>query len=506
VVAFDWSLRNNGTLQARGYKCDTAYLSSDDIWDITDIQLGNAVCGFVTIQPYLDNSNNDVRLGLQASTPFVAQTNYTGFVRTRSNIRDPSLENNIGFTSIPISIRAPILSLGSPTVVTITPGEELVYRIDDVPSDKTLIATLTTTTVSAYHNLFLRYQNPPTGFNFDAFSKYSLSLNQTAVVRSTRAGEYYIRIESIGYRNEAYQIEVLVKIATFEILDISPNVATFLGNITIGFSGTVFSNFLQAELIHEITTQVYTALEVYWFTSEDAYATFNASALPSGVFMVRLIDLQTGSIAQLNNSFTITEGLPGHLSVQVRPPRPLRAGSPGMITVAIENDGNSDLLIPLMILQTGGSSVVRHVHESDSADPTTQYNFIPIPNNGPGGILRPGEIVQLEFEVTPMDDFVGSDQLTLSYIQNLNDSHFYINQRDQLKPPHISAPIWDVIWYNFIESVGTTWGSLNQRISEMVTQFSLSKQRVFDINTLIDYQLGISYGLLAGRMLTFHNN
>lgn len=506
VVSFDWSLRNNGTLQARGYKCDTAYLSSDDVWDITDIQLGNAVCGFVTIQPYLENSNNDVRFGLQASTPFVAQTNYTGFVRTRSNIRDPFLENNIGFTNIPISIRAPILSLGIPTAVTITPGEELVYRIDDVPSDKTLIATLTTTATNAYHNLFLRYNNPPTGFNFDAFSKYSLSLNQTAVVRNTRAGEYYLRIESIGYRNEPYQIEVLVKIARFEILNISPTVATFMGNITIRFSGTVFSNFLQAELIHETTNQVFTALQVYWFTSEDIYATFNASALPRGVFIVQLIDQQTRSIAQLNNSFTITEGLPGHLSVQVRPPRPLRAGSPGMITVTIENDGSSDLLIPMMILQTGGSSVIRLLHESGSADSTTQYNFIPVPNNGPGGILRPGDIVQLEFEITPRDDFIGSDQLTLSYIQNLNDSHFYINKRDQLKPPHISTPIWEVIWDNFIESVGTTWGSLNQRVSEMATQFSLSKQRVFDINNLIDYQLGISYGLLSGRMLAFHNN
>lgn len=502
VVAFDWNLRNNGTVQAHGYKCDTAYLSSDNVWDITDLQLGNALCGFVTIQPHLGNSNNDLRLGLQASTPFVAQTNYTGFVRTRSNIRDPSLENNIGFTNIPLSIRAPILSLGSPTVVTITPGEELVYRIDDIPSDKTLIATLTTTASSAYHNLFLRYKYPPTGFNFDAFSKYSLSSNQTTVLRNTRAGEHYLRIESVGYRSEPYQIEVLVKIARFEILSISPDVATFLGNVTIRFSGTVFSNFLQAELVHEATNLVSTALEVYWFTSEDAYATFDASALPSGIFTARLVDLQTGSNAQLNNSFTIVEGLPGHLSVQVRPPRPLRAGSSGMITVTIENDGNSDLLVPLMILQTGGSSFVRLLHESVSADSSIQYNFIPIPSDGPGGILRPGEIVQLEFEVTPQDNFVGSDRLTLSYVQNLDDSHFYFNKKDQLKPPHISTTIWDVIWDNFIESVGTTWGSLNQRISEVATQLSLSKQRVFDINSLIDYQLGISYGLLSGRIVS----
>ena len=120
------------SLPARAYKCDTAYLSEDEVWDIGDLQLGSAQCSNIHIQPFEGDSPNEVSFQQVITAPFVAQQNYTGFVRTRSNLRDPSLRNNIGITSTPLSIRAPSLALGIPAEITLTPGEQLVYRIDGV--------------------------------------------------------------------------------------------------------------------------------------------------------------------------------------------------------------------------------------------------------------------------------------------------------------------------------------------------------------------------------------
>jgi hypothetical protein len=496
-------LRNNGTLPAHGYKCDTVYLSGDEKWDITDFQLGNPLCSTINIQAYDGMAANDESYRLTLSTPFVAQRDYDGIVRTRSNIRDPSLENNIGFTSMPLSISAPSLSLDTPTTIMLTPGEELVYKIDGIPSEQTLIATLTTSENVAYHDLFLNHESPPTGFDFDAFSKRALSFNQTVTVRNTRLGTYYLRIESNGMGNDPYQVEVLVKIARFEIMNISPLTAAPLDNVTILFTGTVFSYFVQAELVHE-TGEVYPAISVYWFNSEEVYATFSASTLPVGAYSAHLINQDSGSTAQLNNSFRIGEGVPGQLSVSLRPPRPLRAGASGRVSVSVQNVGNTDLQIPLMTLQSDGNVLMRQLDERASNDYVSEYNFIPLPATGPGGILPPGAFAQLEFEVIPRGEFVGRESLQLRYAEDLTEPHAYLDRKDDLKPPEVPDHVWDIIWNNFLESVGTTWGSFNQRISEIATQFSLCQKKVFSIQDLVDYQLRVAYGILSGSWPHFH--
>ena len=500
-MTFNWNLRNNGTLQARGYKCDTVYLSGDEKWDITDFQLGSPLCGTIDIEAYDGTSLNDESFRLTLSTPFITQQDYSGIVRTRSNIRDPSLENNIGFTSMPLSISAPSLTLDTLTMIMLSPGEERVYKIDGIPSEETLIATLTTSDKISYHDLFLRHESPPTGFNFDAFSKRALSYNQTVTVRNTRLGTYYLRIESSGMGSDPYQVEVLVKIARFEILTISPLTAAPLDNVTIFFSGTVFSYFVQAELVHE-SGETHPAISAYWFNSEEVYATFNATALPVGMYSARLVDQDSGSIAQLNNSFRISEGMPGQLSAFLRPPRPLRAGASGRVSISIQNVGNTDLLIPVMTLQSDGNALFRQLDESSPTDYVSEYNFIPLPDTGPGGILPPGAFAQLEFEVIPRGGFVGREPLQLSYARVLTQPHAYVDRRDDLKPPEIPDSVWDIIWNNFLESVGTTWGSFNQRISEIANQFSLCQKKVFSIQELVDYQLRVAYGILSG-MHTF---
>ena len=413
------------------------------------------------------------------------------------------MENNIGFTSIPLNISAQDLILDTQTEVTIAPGEVKVYRIEGVPPEETLSAILTTSEKVAYHNLFLQHKKPPTGFEFDAFSKKALSFNQTATVHSTRSGTYYLRIESSGSDGDPYEIEILVKIAKFEILEILPVAAAPLGNVTVQFIGTVFGYYVQAELVYE-TYGSYPALNLYWFNSENVYATFDSSALPNGVYSARLSDQRSGLFYQLNNSFSISEGIPGQLSIRVTQPQRLVFNTTGRVTVYVQNIGNTDILVPFLTLQSRGNALFRQLNEDIPSEPVAEYSFISIPFSGPGGILPPEARTQIEFEVIPKDEFLGKESIEVTYIKNTSESHIYLNGKDALQPPDIPNHVWDIVWNNFLESVGTSWGSFSQRISEVATQFSLSRRKVFVVRDIVDFQLGIAYGLLTGKYVQYH--
>lgn len=504
---FQWNIRNNGSVAAEGYKCDTVYLSEDDKWDITDNQLGDPQCNAIYISPYQGNLANDQSFTLTEGTPFIAQQDYTGIVRTRSNIRDPNLENNIGSTVMPLSVSAPNLLLDDPTAIDLETGDETVYKIENIPGERTLVATLSVNGVAVYHDLFLRHRKPPTGYDYDAFSQKALSSNQTAVVRNTRAGTYYLRIESSGREIQNYQVQVLVKIARFEILDISPHTAAPLGDVTIFFSGTVFGYFVDASLFSAANpTDVYTASNVYWFNSEEVYATFDASELPAGMYTVKLTDTTTGAAAQLNNSLEVAPGIPGQLSVLVRPPRPLRAGASGRISLYISNTGNTDILTPLMTLQTRGSALVRLLDENSLADYATELNFLPLPTSGPGGILPPGASTQAYFDVMPRHNLVQRESVQFSHVEDTQSTepHPYLEQKSELKLPGVPDHVWDVVWQNFLDSVGETWGSLHNRISQIATELSLVQKKVFFLDDIVSYLLQVADGFLTGKQHEFN--
>ena len=540
-VMFDWSLRNIGTLPASAYKCDSVYLSEDDVWDIGDLQLGSAQCGRIHIEPFQGEPTNDASFQQSFTAPFVAQQNYTGIVRTRSNLRDPSLENNIGITSMPLSISALSLTLNVPSTIILIPGEELVYRIDGVPSEETLVATLTTSETYAYHDLFLRHQKPPTGFNFDATGKSALSFNQRAVVRNSKAGTYYLRIESNGRGNDPYQVEVLIKIAQFEVLSTSPDIGAPLGNVTIHFSGTAFNYNIRGELVHEATGEVYMASKTYWFSSEEVHATFNTVNMSEGTYSPRLQDMDSGTISQMNGSFCIQEGIPGKLTVDVKFPRPLRAGSNGRVPIILRNTGDTDIIIPTVIISTGGQSRIRppvtinpiprpipvpnqRLTPGPDPQPTVmpeplrptppipepQSERIPVPPVGPGGTLPRGGSAETETEVVPDEGFAGTDGFNLCSSESSNEDHLYAGERDNLQPPDTPDGVWDMVWNNFMESVGQTWDSFNHRMSDVVTQMSLAQQRMpCNTRDLVDFQIRIADGLLSGMQcifMTLHNS
>ena len=498
-ITYTWSLRNNGSIEARGYKCDSIYLSEDDQWDISDYELRRPVCSSVRVSAFNNNNNNDRQISQQSITPFIAQQNYFGIVRTRSNIRDPNIDNNIGSTSYQIELNAPSIILGKETNLTLVPNDVRVFRIEGVSDEETLIASLFSEQENVYHDLYLRHGSAPTGAIHDAFSQFSLSSFQRAVVRHTRSGDYYIRIESFSNSRiqSSYTITILVKVAQFEILDISPTSAAPLGNVTLKVSGTVLSYYSSAYLVGS-TSAMYKASSTYWFSSETLYATFQLSQMETGTYSVRLENDYDKQYAQLNDSFSVRDGIAGQLSVVLGRPRALRAGEVGEFFIGIQNTGNTDLLSPHLILTGEDNVLFSLVDDSDPIELSSQIDFLGLPLEGPGGILPPGVATQVKFRIAQETPSPQSAEIFLKVLENGSAPHAYVNSKSALTPSGIPDDVWDTIWDNFIASVGSTQQSLSERLSEIASDMSLIGKKSYSVDRMVRYQLEVAYGLLSG--------
>ena len=396
-------------------------------------------------------------------------------------------------------VNAPTLFLGVPTNLLIGSGSELVYKIEKIPSENTLIATLTATQNSGFHDLFLRHRNPPTASQYDAFSLYSLSHNQTAVVHSTKPGTYYVRIRSFGLDIQSYQVQLEVKLATFEVTHVSPSSAAPIGNVTLHLSGSLISNRFQAALINDANSTVIAASTVYWFSSVEVYATFDIRNLSIGPYIIQLTDTKTNLVAQLRNSFTISSGIPGQISVRIDAPRNLLRGESTIINLFVQNTGNTDIRTPIVFVRSSRNVQLRIIDTDGEADSdyAQELLFLPVPLYGPSGIISPGVTTKTLLRVLPNNFRASfSDVLSVSFLdeRELDYPHLYVERKQELKPKYIPDDSWNIIWNNFLGSVGETWRSMTNRLTDIANEQSMGQRRIKSVDELVDFQLRIVQG------------
>ena len=497
-----WHLWNNGTLVALGYKCDSIYLSKDNSWDISDQLVGRPLCEYVSL-PGISTDNAIPPMGsvftASKQTPFVAQGEYYCIVRSRTNIRDPDLENNIGHTMSYLSISAPALTLGVPLTVLIGPDDQLLYRIEDVPGESALRVTLKTTSAnSGFHDLFLRHRDPPTGSLHDAYSQHSLSHNQSAVVQSTKPGTYYLRINSFGLSVNDYQIVLEARVAVFSVTDVSPPFAAPLGNVTLRVMGTLIEDKFEAFLIDESTSSVITAHTVYWFSSVEVYATFDLLNASYGAYTLQIYNMRSEEYTQLGNALQIAVGVPGQISTSIIAPATLTRGRSTVTTVLVHNSGNTDLKTPVLFARSNRNDVqISYVDKGRLTAYRRFVTFMPLPIRGPAGIIPPGETTRVVFNILPSRfDRSINFRLSVSYLDEdqLNNTHIYIQMKDSLKPPDVSNESWEVIWNTFVNATGTTWGSLIEKFSAVSNEFSKADNRIASVDDLVDFELRSAQG------------
>ena len=507
-ITVSWKIRNNGSRPAEGYKCDTVYLSQDELWQIEDVRIGKPICSYVTLNPYNAGANKDTAYSITSELPLTSLGAYRSLVKTRSNILDQNHQNNIAIGPKHLNVSFPRLPLDACINVTLKPGEDSSFIVDNVPDDKTLIVTINSNIADAFHELFVRHSKPATAYQYDGGPKFALSADQEVVIPETIAGEYYVLMRRYDTSSSAQTnktSKLCARLAKFEISRIFPNQVAPLGNTTLRFEGTLFGQKLEAFLMNAPADEnLIRAEHVYRMSSTEVYATFITTNLTIGTtFHVKLVNAESKEEALLERALVITRGEPGRLETHVDFPEVLLVESLGVITLSYENVGDTDILCPLLSLTvSGGQTQFRPVQtDKQAAQFTSDVMFLAQPMQGPGGILPPKAYGEIVFDTKSGGSEEAQETYRVQMLLEGDEPHAYINSSKDLKPEFLSDELWSPVWNNFLVSVGRSASSFQRRMSAVSTLLSMSGRRVNLLTDLVQFQLDMANGKLSGRFV-----
>ena len=488
-----WKLINNGSEHTSGYICDTAYVSADDKWDINDEQIGKTTCSFITIGP---NAADNIPSSIKSEVPLVADGQYTTVVKTRSNILDYKMENNVGSANHTTNISIAKIFVDNSVTFNYSFYKRKAFLIPNVPRDETLIVAVTRKNDQIPVKIRLRFGKPATDYAFDVTSKETFLPNQTVVQPNTKEGDYYILIVSSGQISNslsATEMKVEVKIAKFEILRTVPAKASVTGNVTLMFEGTLFPEDVKAELLNN--NRSLNALQVFHFSSTLVYATFDMTkAVTNEILSASLSSKSLNLTTTLHYVLEIIDGISGKIKASVSLPSSLRPGEKELIAVDVENVGDADILAPVIAVTTNKVGHIKLLTKLKSTDYKQRYVIVASPAQGPGGILQPKGYSRLFFNVKQINpEIIGKVQISVALIEpDDGRPHEYMGMKDILKFSYYDDYAWNRVWRNFIEYAGTTWSTLTKKVSDISNQLSVAGRRIYELSDFVFFLLDMS--------------
>ncbi|MHC5916452.1 MAG: Calx-beta domain-containing protein, partial [Nostoc sp.] len=537
-----YTLQNQGFESAIGTCQDSIYISADDKWDIND-PLFNQVDVWGPL-----NSGNSYSRTVTANLPGVASGDYHVIIRSdiRNVIPESNENNNLKASLDQFEVDVERLILDTPIKGALGAKESVYYKFE-VGAGETIKLKLDSNLQpvlpelpfnylfaglrpgNIITELYVRYGNTPSQTQFDYSFTQPLFSDQEITIPSTQAGTYYVLayasqlqpweanyrpkpggdsggLLSSGGSNSGsiseslpiiisltpdYTIEA--EIIDFSIQDISTKQGSNRGQVTMAIDGAKFTPDGVISLIaNDGTTR--NASKVWWKNSTEMWATFDLQGLGTGLYDVRI--QEDGKTALANDIFTVTNGAVGKLETQLITPAALRPGISGIITVNYANTGETDIVAPLFTLGTDNANLVL----ANQTGSSTSIQFLGIDDEGPAGIIEPGESGSFSVKFDPT---ITNGSVNFYLSQASNDQT--INWSDLKKssqPLNISDDAWDLIWNNFVAEVGNTAGDYQALLAANANQLSQIGDRTNDISDLLSFELQqASYNQL-GQILT----
>ncbi|XP_052094770.1 uncharacterized protein LOC127730411 isoform X2 [Mytilus californianus] len=506
-----WKLRNNGTISAQGYTCDSVFLSADRKWDIEDKQIGQTTCRFVTLQPYDHLSSiTDVSNSLSGKIPEMSEASYVAMVKSRSNILDKYLENNVGFSYNGTNIKVTHLYLNTVHDIRIGTDNAKLFLLPNISSEETIVIRSECKSIDTFYEIKVKYGKAATDVDFDYISDDPFKSNQTIIIPMTKFGNYYILVTTTNSGDHVSSVDVnlFVKLARFEILSVFPTRAIPLGNATLKIEGTLFPEELDMTLFGTTLGEL-KPLKIFRFSSTLLYATFDFRLTIQGQrFSLNLTNSLTGNTTVLEDALEISTGEVGKVSTQIDMPNALLPGQRGVMYLYIKNIGDTDIVSPLIFIQTNGIAHLNFESDSEEVQFWEQNIIIASSENTPGGVLPPGASYRFVFNVKQIENSkIGRSKISVSLIKPLKETnHVYFSTKDHLRTSDINDEAWDRIWDNFIQLIGTSWYSLNWKVSEIMNQLSLAGRNVIQLSDIVAMLLDMAGGHNEDTILTQEND
>ena len=181
-------------------------------------------------------------------------------------------------------------------------------------------------------------------------------------------------------------MSIATNIINFEILHIDADHGANTGSITTKITGAKFDSIMDFRLVQG--DEYLPAEKVFFSNSTETYTTFDLAEMPLGTYALEA-ELPGGIITIKGDAFTIEEGLPAELVVNVVAPSSVRNGNTFPVIIEYGNIGTTDLNVSGFLVVSGNGHPIGFTSD-ELVEGLTELTFSTAENNSNPDVLRPG--------------------------------------------------------------------------------------------------------------------
>lgn len=383
-IIVSWTLFNIGNNPASGRIRDAVYLSEDNEWSSDDIMLGYKETN-INLE-----ANGQQNFEMTTTAQGVPQGSY--YLIVKSNIlhalNEASYDNNTCIGLSQVELDYPVLVIGSSVDRTMSGNQSIYYKIEVGPEyeQQTLSCQLTTTSLYPGNGLYISHRTVPSMSQFDFSASMPYEKELEILIPSLEQGDYYLLARGSAQDGQPQNITLSASIINFEILHVDADHGSNTGSLTTQVIGAKFDSIMDFRLVQG--GDYMPAEKVFFSNSTESFVTFNLTDLQAGLYDMEA-ELPGGVITIKDGAFTVEEGLPAELSVNIIAPSSVRSGNTFTVNIEYGNIGTTDLNVSgLLVVSNNGHPI--GLTSEDLGKGLKELNFSTAEANGNPDVLRPG--------------------------------------------------------------------------------------------------------------------
>ena len=484
-----WTVQNQGDNVAYGTWSDTVYLSEDQTWDIDDTLLGSVVHDeWVGVgQSYTGE--------LWAYAPSVEPGDYYVIVRTdiRNNVRESDETNNLAAAAAVTTVDVTELTLGTPFSSALNTNAQHFFKVY-LSEGETLSVRLDGHHVDNANELYVRYGEMVSRSAYDYLFDEPYEEDQLILVSSTKEGWYYIlaRCDYSAAGPTAY--DLTADTIPYSIVSVHPTQGGNVGQVTLRIDGAKFDQLVEVQLIGEGEV-----LESIWSevrSQSRVVATFDLADATPGVYDVRVssewgyVDVVWEPEVDLvwtpttlgeyiyEDAFEIVEGGGPVLTGQLSLPSAVRSGTVFPFLVEVANEGNIDLTVPVLLVQSpNGVPISTTAWIRSSARPQTQIVVV--------GQHRPDVLAPGERAVVPLYSRAVGIPASRFVLQDMSQPGEPLDWESMEPYYRLGGPQedWLTTWENLQAITGSYWDELHAAMRKAAADRAWSEHEQYYTGT-----------------------
>ncbi len=546
-VTVSWQgVNRTGTLLL-GNWTDAVYISTDDRWDINDVQLTTVLHtgGLAVGQTYTGSATVFV--------PGKLPGNYRILVRadvTNQERETDETNNVIASGSLPLTVRS-LPTTGAAVNGALIPGDRADYFAVHVNGGDSIALTLTGHASSGANELYVSLGSVPTRTNYDFRAakdeRFLNRQNESLAFTAPPGGGTYYLLAYGAEVNGSTPYDMSATTGSLVVNGLTPRRQGNAQAAVVTLEGAGFDLGTTVQFVgSDHTVRVPKATHLILPTQ----LTLDLD-LPTWTTQTYTVHVTKGTATiPLPDTFEVIAG--GKADLQTRLVLPNSLVTRGKQTLWLEytNAGDAPMAAPL--LRVVGDHTAMITADPDLADLanqttsnlawppkgiTSKVEVLGMGSGATPGILQPGDSGRIPIYYVGVKDGFGGFQLAVGFTQSavtqeaissvassrtpIYDSRGQLigwkivttvvdhsvpwsggggstgpSLQDQLRPESIPADAWNAIWQNLAQQIGTDYANYSIALARDATHLHQVGQDVSDVSSLWGFEIGMANAAL----------